>query len=120
MSKFCIIITDNDGDVTALEKKYENYFSPNAKEWIKICYDSIIDDGDLEISGSKFNYNTLEPKLLKENSLEAVNLILKTTYTDEDNLHKYMKSNKTECALKVFEYEGKIKFPQYIIDSITH
>ena len=55
-----------------------------------------------------------------KNSLRIINLILKTNYTNEDDLHKYMKSNKTECALKVFEYEEEIKFPQYIIDSITH
>ncbi len=120
LDKRVAVATDNDGDVTALERKYENYLGTNAKEWITICYDNTIDDGNLIISDSKFNYNTLEPKLLKENSLRIINLILKTNYTNEDDLHKYMKSNKTECALKVFEYEEEIKFPQYIIDSITH
>jgi len=34
-------------------------------------------------------------------------------------LHKYMKANKTECALKVFETKEEISFPRYILDAIA-
>src|SRR5690606_16940218 len=47
------VVTDNDGNVDALKKKYENYLADNAKENIEVCFDSIVDTGDLEISGKK-------------------------------------------------------------------
>jgi len=108
------VVTDNDGNVEAVKNKYKNYLDDNTKPSIKICFDSNIDAGDLQ----GFNYNTLEPKLLKANSSEILNRIFGTTYQTDDELRKYMKSNKTECALKVFETSEKIDFPQYILDAI--
>ena len=108
------IVTDNDGDVNALKTKYKSYLGDNAKQNIKICFDSDVDTGNLQ----DFNYNTLEPKLLKVNSLETLNKIFGTTYRSDDELLKYMKANKTKCALKVFETAETIKFPQYILDAI--
>jgi putative ATP-dependent endonuclease of the OLD family len=112
------VVTDNDGNIEALENKYENYLGDRVKENIKICYDTVITTGTLSSEGSKFNYNTLEPNLLKENSLEKFNKIFGTNYADPDGLRIYMKSNKTECALKIFETQEDIKFPKYILDSL--
>jgi putative ATP-dependent endonuclease of OLD family len=106
--------------VDAVKKKYENYLGDKAKEFIKICFDETLDSGNLEIGGKKFNYNTLEPKLLKENTLDKLNTIFGTTYTENDELHKYMKANKTECALKIFDSTESINYPRYILDSINH
>lgn len=114
LKKKTVVVTDNDGDIEALKTKYSNYLDTNAKVYIKICYDSAIDTG----SDSLFNYNTLEPKLVKENGVSNMNTILGTNYSNIDDLHKYMNKHKTECALKVFEYDGEIKYPQYIIDAI--
>lgn len=108
------VVTDNDGNVEALNKKYGDYLGNNAKQNIKICFDSTIDGGDLK----DFNYNTLEPKVLKANSRDVLNKIFGTTYQSDDELRKYMKTNKTECALKVFETTETIIFPQYILDAI--
>jgi putative ATP-dependent endonuclease of OLD family len=108
------IVTDNDGNIDALNKKYENYLGNDAKQNIKICFDSTIDSGALQ----DFNYNTLEPKFLKVNSLEILNKVLGTSYTTNDELHKFMKANKTECALKVFETAETLQFPKYILDAI--
>jgi len=115
------VVTDNDGDVVALETKYENFIGSKIKPNISICYDTTIDSGVLVIGrkNKPFNYNTLEPKILKENSRTIMNTILGTAYTTNDDLHKYMKSNKTECALKIFETAEAIKFPQYILFAIT-
>lgn len=109
-----VVVTDNDGNVEALNKKYENYLGDNAKQNIKICFDSTIDSGDLQ----DFNYNTLEPIFLKTNNLELLNKVFGTTYQSNDELCKYMKANKTECALKVFETQEALNFPQYILDAI--
>lgn len=108
------VVTDNDGNVEALNKKYEKYFNKNENQNIKICFDLTIDNGDIQ----DFNYNTLEPKLLKANSRETLNKIFGTAYQNDDELRKYMKANKTECALKVFETQETVNFPQYILDAI--
>jgi putative ATP-dependent endonuclease of OLD family len=113
------VITDNDGNVEAVKKKYENYLGEKAKDYIKICFDEEIDSGDLEIGNKKFNYNTLEPKLLKVNKLQKLNEIFGTTCADIDDMHRYMKENKTDCALKIFDTDKDIKFPQYILDAIN-
>jgi len=113
------IVTDNDGDVDAVKKKYAEYLAENAQDTIKICFDEIVDTGSLVLAdGKKFNYNTLEPKLLNTNSLESFNRILGTNCTDIDDLHKYMRINKTDCALRIFDTTETIIYPQYILDAV--
>jgi putative ATP-dependent endonuclease of the OLD family len=112
------VVTDNDGDPEAIKKKYADYLDSDPENKIKVCFDEEVDDGSLEVGGKKFNYNTLEPKLLKANSLQLLNKIFGTAYTDCDELHKFMQANKTECALKVFATQETINFPQYILDAI--
>ncbi len=119
LNKSVAVVTDNDSDIAALEKKYENFIGDKTKANIKICYDNAIDTGTLEIGNKKFNYNTLEPKILKENGLEKMNKIFGTSYTTVDEMYRYMKANKTECALKIFETSEETTFPKYILDAIT-
>lgn len=114
------VVTDNDGNVAALEKKYKAYIGSNKKKNIEICFDKNETTGTLKI-GTKdpksFNYNTLEPLLLKSNTVELFNQIFETNYSEED-LHKYMKTHKTECALKIFNYHSNIKYPEYIMRAV--
>ncbi|MBI2420341.1 MAG: AAA family ATPase, partial [Ignavibacteriales bacterium] len=119
INKPVAVVTDNDGNLEALEKKYENYLGTNTKTHIKICYDSMKDTGKLMNGEKKFNYNTLEPKLLKGNSRELFNSIFQTSHSSDEEMLKYMKANKTECALKLFETTVSITYPQYIIDSLS-
>ena len=112
------VVTDNDGDMAAINKKYENYIGVNQKDYIKICVDDVVDTGTLKIGNSDYNYNTLEPKLLKVNDLDKLNRIFGTDYTDEDDLRKFMKHNKTECGLKIFESSEQIEIPEYILEAI--
>jgi putative ATP-dependent endonuclease of OLD family len=119
IKKTVVVLTDNDGDIDALKEKYENYLGNNKKDFIKICFDKTVDSGGLKIGESSFNYNTLEPKILKANNLEKLNFIFGTSCSTEDELHKYMKQNKTECALKVFDTKEELKFPDYIIKAIN-
>ena len=118
IKKPVVVVTDNDGSPEAVKHKYVDYLGENAKDFIKICFDENVDTGKLEVEGKKFNYNTLEPKLLKANSLESFNKIFGTTYVNVDDLHKYMKTNKTDCALKIFDTTEAVNFPQYILDAI--
>ena len=119
IDKKVAVVTDNDGDIEGFRKKYQYYLEDNKKDNIEIYYDHTIDDGELMIGKKKFNYNTLEPKFLKVNSVETFNDIFETTYANENDMHMYMKSNKTECALKVFESDRKVNYPQYINEVIN-
>lgn len=44
------VVTDNDGDMAAINKKYENYMGANQKDYIKICVDDVVDTGTLHIA----------------------------------------------------------------------
>ena len=44
--------------------------------------------------------------------------ILDLSKESDDDLIKYMVSNKTECALKIFDTKESISFPDYIEDAI--
>lgn len=100
------VVTDNDGNIDALKKKYENYLGSNSKQNIKISFDSDI------------SYPTLEPQILRANSLEGINKILGTNKSNDSELVEYMLAHKTESALKIFETTEAINFPKYILDAI--
>lgn len=110
------VVTDNDGDVAAVDKKYAAYAS---KSCVKLCFDRDVDAGSLMIGTKQYNYNTLEPKLLKANSREALCKVFGTSCATEDDLHKYMRANKTDCALAIFSTKEPITFPSYILDAIA-
>ncbi|MDK2375502.1 ATP-dependent nuclease [Serratia fonticola] len=116
------VVTDNDGDIVALQRKYDSYLGVNKKTHIDICFDPIVDTGMLMAGSKKYNYNTLEPKLLKANSLANLNTILGQVYASDDELRLFMHANKTDCALKIFNYTNtaafSIQYPQYILDAI--
>ncbi|MDD5360149.1 MAG: AAA family ATPase [Sulfurovaceae bacterium] len=119
INKEVVVVTDTDGDIQKnINDKYTDYLGKNAKPNIKICFDATVDTGDLMIGKKPYNYNTLEPKILKSNSLAKLNTIFGTSYITEDELRKYMKSHKTECALNIFDTEEEMVFPDYIIEAI--
>lgn len=74
--------------------------------------------GDLRIGDKPFNYNTMEPKIVKANSLDKMNIIMGTAYENIDDLHKYMKAHKTDCALAIFNTTEELVFPEYINKAI--
>ncbi len=86
------VVTDNDGDVKALENKYKNYIRENKKENIDICYDSCVDTGNFAVGDKPYNYNTLEPKMLKANAnnISLFNSIFNTNYEKIEDIWKYM------------------------------
>ena len=114
------VVTDNDGDIDSLKKKYADYLGNNKKPFIKICFDEAVDPGTLKIGENDYNYNTLEPKLLKANSRNLFNKIFKTTYATDDDLRKHMKQNKTDCAMAIFDTSETIAFPDYILEAIKN
>jgi putative ATP-dependent endonuclease of the OLD family len=93
------VVTDNDGDVVKLKARYADYID-------RIHFDD--DDA----------VRTLEPQLLKANTLAILNSVLGKTYATAQELLDHMEINKTECALKVFNSLTKISYPKYILDAI--
>lgn len=114
INKSVSVVTDNDGNLESINRKYKKYLGDNEKENIKICFDELVDDGNME----KFNYNTLEPSLLRSNSLNDLNDIFDKKYKTDDELLNFMNDHKTDCALKIFETDKQVEFPQYILDAI--
>ena len=107
------VMTDNDGDVEAVKRKYNNYLGSNRKPNIKICFDEDVAPALSEVG---FNNNTLEPTLFRANGKEILNSIFGTSY-DDIELLRYMHDNKTKCALQIFQSDKKICYPQYIKDT---
>ncbi len=100
------IVTDNDGKINELEDKYKDYLDKNKLENILICYDK--DE----------NCPTLEPQLLKANSLKVLNEVLGTEFNNKADLLAYMGKNKTDSALKMFNFKGNLIFPEYINNAV--
>lgn len=93
------VVTDNDRDLDALNKKYADYLG---KPGISIRYDEDI------------TAHTLEPQLLKANGRAKINSILGKSFATDDQMLKYMADNKTDIALAFFETKEAWKAPAYI------
>lgn len=111
------VVTDNDKNVNALKKKYKDYLGDNKTANIKICFDE--EEHEYEGKLENYNYNTLEPCIYRANTLDIMNQILGKEFSESDDLLKYMKYNKTEVALKIFNSDIKIKYPKYIEEAIS-
>ena len=104
LNKRVAVVADNDGDVRALEGKYQDYTKNNN---IGIYYDT-----DEECQ-------TLEPQLLKANGRKTIESILERNFTDDSALLKYMHNNKADTALKFFTTAEPWAPPKYILDAIN-
>lgn len=94
------VITDNDGNVAALQERYADYLN------------YIFYDPDEQAP-------SLEDQLLKANSLAALNAALGAEFPDDSTLLKFMKSNKTDTALAIFNSATTLAFPDYIQRAIA-
>lgn len=117
LNKPVAVVTDNDGNVDALKKKYESYLGEKGRGHIRICFDDVV-DARKEIDGESFNFNTLEPRMLAANGRGTMNEILGTAFDEEVKLLKHMRANKTDCALKIFNFMPVMEFPAYVTAAI--
>jgi predicted ATP-dependent endonuclease of OLD family len=102
LHKEITVITDNDGKArTDIEASYRELLG------VSIVY---FDDD--------VTYKTLEPQIVKCNSLDLLNEILDKSFTDKQTLKDFMINNKTETALKILESKKDIVIPKYIEDAI--
>ncbi len=96
-------IRDNDGDSEGKIALFDAYAGADN---IQICI-----DGDN-------NYPTLEPQLLKFNGREKLNNMLGTHFETDDDLLIYMRDNKTDCALSLFDHPDDLTIPNYIQNAV--
>lgn len=111
IKKPVVVVTDNDGYFeNKVTKKYEDFKNYPS---IKIC------------ASDNEEFKTLETQIVEANkdNLDILRTILsldQSDYLNQEKISEYMQKseNKTDCALKIFETEENIKFPQYILDAI--
>ncbi len=109
IKKPVVVVTDNDGNYeNKVKKKYELF---SKSKTIKICADQ------------NNNLKTLEPQLTEanKNQLDLLRKVLdidKKEYPIQSDISTYMENNKTDSALKIFESDKDVKFPQYILDAV--
>lgn len=104
LEKKVAVITDNDSDYTNnISKKYEDYLT---KHHIFISADI------------RDNLHTLEPQFLDSNKgdLKKFRQVIgyPSTYKTSDEIIKYMINQKTDWALKLFESDEVLEYPNYI------
>jgi len=113
-----VVVTDNDGDIEALRRKYDRYLRPDSPPTIRVLFDPEVAPDKTPQGFRELNYNTLEATMVRANGLMRLNDILGKEFKNEYELLRFMISNKTECALKLFDTESDISYPQYIVDAV--
>lgn len=104
LNKEVAVITDNDGDFdTNITSKYQDY---SEEEHIFISADN------------RDELNTLEPQFFDVNKhdLPKLRSVIKypSTYTEDEQIISYMINQKTDWALKLFESDEALQYPDYI------
>ena len=97
------VVTDNDGKVDALKRKYQDYMDAPG---VRILYDP--DE----------SRKTLEPQLIKANGLGVLQSILGQTFSSEEELLVHMTENKSDTALKLFTTDKHWNVPEYIARAV--
>lgn len=104
LEKNVAVITDNDGDfATNITNKYNSYFG---SKHILISADN------------RNELNTLEPQFFDVNKHDLPKLRsvigYPSTYTEDQKIIDYMINQKTDWALKLFEADEVLEYPNYI------
>ena len=119
INKRVIAMTDNDGNIGALEKKYQGYkyvTLAQEDELQVVSYaNRLLEKGSME----GINYNTLEAEMYESVGAEMLSKILGKEFKDRDSALKYMEGNKTEVALKIFDSVETLSYPEYIMQTIA-
>ena len=111
IEKNITVITDNDGKSKIKKEKFKQY-----EKYVKLC----MEEND--------ELNTLEPSFLEANKdkfkefRKIVYLGKDINKCDDKKLLDFMKKNKTDWSLRVFEYKNENKiivYPKYILKAIS-
>ncbi len=113
VNKDIIVVTDNDGNIKEnIIDKYESYIG---KDTIKICYENDESLVTLELAVLSANSKS-EEKL--SNFKKAISKNNSMINKNNEEILAFMKNNKTEWSMRVFDSKLSIEYPQYIKDAI--
>lgn len=104
----CVVI-DNDGDIRSLEKRYVDFIG---KDNIDLCWSEDESAPTLESQIVNANMGDLGPLCRALDVPEE-------TPAEDLIAHMTKPSNKTECALKIYDSDEEITFPEYINDAVA-
>ncbi len=109
MNKCVAVITDNDGDYNSkIINKYKDFKNMD----------------NIKIFADENNVlNTLEPQFVEANNWEMLKKIVvsekcQNSCKTKAELIDYMIKNKTTWALRIFESDEKVEFPEYIKNAV--
>ncbi len=109
INQLVAVVTDNDGNYKEnIDNKYKDY---STYELIKIFADN------------RENLKTLEYQFIDANKtclkkfLDVIGLS-HTRYDTDEKIAKYMLKYKTKWALRVFESNKELQYPEYIVDAV--
>lgn len=103
LERRCVVVTDNDGKYESVKSRYEEY---SKEDFFDICI------------GYPETGETLEPQLARANGYLKLNGIFGTSFTSEHALSEWMKSQKTDAALTLFNCGDKLSLPKYLSEAI--
>ena len=108
INKTITVATDNDGRNSAvLEENYKEY-----SNILNLCYERDNTLKTLEpsvLSANKDNFDVFKEIVYKGQDVKSQNY---------DDICKFMVNNKTEWSMRVFQSDKKIKYPEYISQTI--
>ena len=100
------VITDNDGqDPEDVRARYADYTGDDSSITIHV--------------GSTDGGRTLEPQIAAANDVASLNGLFGTSHASTAEVAAYMISNKTACALAIFEAAPGITMPSYVNDAVA-
>ena len=99
------VITDNDGQDPEDVRGYADYTGDDSSITIHV--------------GSTDGGRTLEPQIAAANDVASLNGLFGTSHASTAEVAAYMISNKTACALAIFEAAPGITMPSYVNDAVA-
>lgn len=113
LNKSVIIFTDNDGNIkTNIEDKYADYIG---KDNLTFIYEENEQLNTIEPSVLEVNCENGEPSATFREVISKRNSMMSKSKLE---ILEFMKNNKAEWALRVFDSEKKINYPEYIKNAI--
>lgn len=114
MNKPISIVTDNDGDIKKnIHQKYKFYLD---KEYLKFFYELNEELPTIEPSVLSVNLENGKPT---EAFLAAISKNDSMQSKNYDEVIAFMEDNKTEWAMRIFDSDKVIKYPEYVENVIT-
>ncbi|MCI5845255.1 MAG: hypothetical protein MRZ94_05700 [Oscillospiraceae bacterium] len=113
LNKKVVVVTDNDGDIQKnIKNKYADYYdNPN----LIFIYEKNEELHTIEPSVAEVNFDTPEhERVFKAVIFKRDSMVHKT----KEDVISFMEHNKAEWALRVFDSNQTIIYPEYIRDAI--